>query len=71
MLIHWIWLSTRTGMGDRTRMSVLEQFGARPMTFDALYKAAGLGVGELLAALTRLELGGHIVALAGRRYQRR
>lgn len=27
MLIHWIWLSTRTGMGDRTRMSVLEQFG--------------------------------------------
>ena len=51
--------------------AVLEQFGARPMTFDALYKAAGLGVGELLAALTRLGLGGHIVALAGRRYQRR
>ena len=31
----------------------------------------GLGVGELLAGLTRLELAGQITALAGRRYQRR
>jgi DNA processing protein len=27
MLIHWIWLSTRSGMGDRTRRLVLEHFG--------------------------------------------
>ena len=51
--------------------AVLEKFGARPVAFEALCQATGLGVGELLAALTRLELGGHIVALAGRRYQRR
>ena len=27
MLIHWIWLSTRAGMGDRTRRAVLERLG--------------------------------------------
>ena len=27
MLIHWIWLATRTGMGDRTRQNVLAHFG--------------------------------------------
>ncbi len=26
MLIHWIWLSTRAGMGDHTRLSLLNRF---------------------------------------------
>lgn len=27
MLVHWIWLTTRSGMNDRTRLAVLEHFG--------------------------------------------
>lgn len=27
MLIHWIWLSTREGMGDHTRLALLNRFG--------------------------------------------
>ena len=45
--------------------------GARPVAFERLCAESGLGVGELLAGLTRLELAGQITALAGRRYQRR
>ena len=51
--------------------ALLEHIGARPVAFERLCAESGLGVGELLAGLTRLELAGQITALAGRRYQRR
>lgn len=51
--------------------ALLEYIGARPVAFERLCAESGLGVGELLAGLTRLELAGQITALAGRRYQRR
>ncbi len=28
MLLHWLWLATRTGMGDRTKAALLEYFGS-------------------------------------------
>ncbi len=27
MLLYWIWLATRTGMGDKTKLALLEHFG--------------------------------------------
>ena len=46
MLIHWIWLSTRSGMSDRGRMALLEHFSDAEDIFfapsDALRQVDGL-----------------------------
>ena len=38
MLVHWIWLATRSGMNDRIRAAVLEHFGDPE---DAFYADSG------------------------------
>ena len=41
MLIHWIWLSTRSGMGDRTRCALLQHFSDAEEIFYASPDAYG------------------------------
>ena len=59
MLIHWIWLSTRSGMGDRTRMAVLEQFGDAESVYFALadgYEAVEGLSADAVASLNEKDL---------------
>lgn len=48
--------------------AVLAQMGAKPVGLSALVQQTGLPMGQLLSALTELELAGWITALPGRQY---
>ena len=47
---------------------ILALLGPTPKPLETLCEESGLSVGQILAALTELELAGKIVPLAGRRY---
>ena len=49
--------------------TVLALIGPVPKPLETLCEESGLSVGQILAALTELELAGKIIPLAGRRYQ--
>ena len=53
------------GLTEIARLGV--KLGAKPL--ETLCEESGLSVGQILAALTELELAGKIIPLAGRRYQ--
>ena len=48
---------------------MLALIGPVPNPLETLCEESGLSVGQILAALTELELAGKIIPLAGRRYQ--
>jgi DNA processing protein len=50
--------------------AVLRALGHDPCTIDALIERTNFSVDRLLAALTQLEIDGHVTAAAGGRYQR-
>jgi DNA processing protein len=51
-------------------VAVLRALGHDPCTIDALIERTNFSVDRLLAALTQLEIDGHVTAAAGGRYQR-
>ena len=61
MLIHWIWLATRSGMGDRTRSLLLQQFSDAERIFfesDDAYRAIDCLSEDAVASLCDKDLSG-------------
>lgn len=55
MLIHWIWLTLRRGMGDRMRLQLLQHFGTPEALFSADSKALQQVEGLTAAAVKSLQ----------------